>query len=754
VKKLALAILASLSFLVAYTGTTAEAYPGGGVYGRGEWRGYFTNALDTQGTYVLPNDYDGNAIPASVNNATELINFMKYTKLDIDNNGSGNAQEKTGAAFIMQTMIGSSRTRPPTAAQIAEWEQRVRAYEAAGRIQWFPNYNFTLNSYYQGPRGGGSPNDDAFYDDNGGGAAIVFTNPNGSHYAIRRQCANPVGNPTPLTDLAPNFTMTGRTTVNNATPRPGDTIQFRYYVRNGGPDSTNPVNIWWVALNSITNATVGGSANSGVYTSGQEKNVFNENYTVPAGTPAGTNICRRTGWDPINGTGSRNGRGTPVCAVVRYDFTLQPNITVEVNDAAPPAGSVVEVGDKLEFIYSVNNNGTTQSQNTTCIIAGRAINGYSPNPAPFTTSDPGYVQPAHGCPRVFPRGNTTMVTETTDPIPPGSLNRTICRTLQVTPSSHTGGTANYVACVRVGSKPYVKVFSGDISAGSGISTAPSVCTNNPNAAVVGWNKGGGVNGYAGAGTQYAVLALRQIAEFSTAQGGGPAGTPSGLAFANTTASGTSYGGQLGSLPCIPDYYGTKPPSTALTGTSLNLATIPDGVHTANGPLTLSGNLGGGSRVSLYVNGDVLINGPIQYPGGWNAGNLPLFQLVVRGNIYIAQGVSRIDGVYIAQPNGATGGTIYTCANPALPAAAVSTTGPNVYSACQNQLVVNGAFVAKQVQLLRSRGTLRSATPAENNSSANVGEIFNFSPSVWMAQPPASTGSGGEYDAITSLPPIL
>jgi len=158
----------------------------------------------------------------------------------------------------------------------------------------------------------------------------------------------------------------------------------------------------------------------------------------------------------------------------------------------------------------------------------------------------------------------------------------------------------------------------------------------------------------------------------------------------------------------------------------------------------------GRRITVYVNNDVQINGNINYPASWSSGNPPLLQLVVKGNIFIRNNVSRIDGVFITQKQGATGGTIYTCTTGA---SALIPDG-NLYNRCNSKLTINGAFIANEVQFLRTRGTRQQGTAGETNGSGNIAEVFNFSPALWMAQPVGSLSGPVKYDLITSLPPIL
>lgn len=751
-KKLLLLVAVCCSFAVGY-GVVATAYPAGGMYGRGEYRGYFRDAFDSTGTFVLPKQYTGgtNAINPTVNNATELINFLRGSE-----GLGGNAQQRTGASFIIQTMIGSARNRPPTAGQIAEWESRVRYAESQGRISWFVSYSFCINTYYQGPSGGGTPNDDAFFDECGTNTSIVFRNASGGvAYVIKRECANPVGNISPLPDAPPlqNFDIVGYSRVqSNPNPLPGEEVEFRHFIRNDGPTGTAPTNIWWVVFNSLTNAVVAGPANSGTYVDEQTRLVSTERYRVPAATPPGTQICRHVGWDPGDSRGTRDERGTRVCATVRYDFSLVPSITpVITSGGVVVPGNIAEEGDTITFNYSVTNNGQTSSMPVTCTVYGRSHTGfYTPTPPTDNTSDPGYSQPPHGCPRTFPRLSTTGIA--TEPVSASPTNRTICRSLFITPSTPTGGTADSGdVCVYVASKPYARVFGGDISAGNGLTTAPGVCTSNNNATIVGWNKRS-AGSFAGAGTQFAALALNAIRDFSTSLGNpaSSAPAPSGLAFANTSTSAATglFGGSLGSAPCIPDYYADRP--TSAPAPSSNLSSMSSGTYAHNGTLNLSGNVNPGQRIVIYVNGNVYINGPITYPGTWTLGNIPLLQLVVRGNIFIDNDVTRLDGVYIAQANGATGGVIHTCAAGATPIALDG----NLFDTCDTKLEINGAFVANQVRLLRTIGTLSRSTTGETGATSAAGEVFNYNPTLWLAQPPAPAGEAGDYDAIISLPPVL
>jgi hypothetical protein len=428
------------------------------------------------------------------------------------------------------------------------------------------------------------------------------------------------------------------------------------------------------------------------------------------------------------------------------EFNLVPTITTSVGGAPITAG--VEVGQTIRFSYSINNGGPDPSSTANCVIYRNTHPGYFPTPNPATGS--GAAGPATSCPRTFPLGSTPVAPPEDVTVAAG--NQTICRSLFVSPASQTVASLGDEECVPVVNKPYLKVYGGDISAGNGQPTAGGACLNNARAAIISWNRGGGANNYAGASTQFAALAMDAIYNVATSFGNGvgSAPRPGGLAFANTGANAERYGGSFGSLPCVADYFATRP-GTTMNFTTLGAATT-DGAYslTGPGPFTISGALPAGARVVLYAEGDVYIDNNITYPANWTTADMPLFQLVVRGNIYIRNTVTQLAGIYIAQPNGGSGGTIYTCTTSAAPLAPSNT----LHSSCNSTLTINGAFVAKDVRFLRTRGTLQQSTPGEANSSGNIAEIFNFSPALWMAQPTGVINGPLEYDSITALPPIL
>jgi hypothetical protein len=734
---LALAIVSA--FFVGYGSTAifAAGYPSGGVYGRAEHRGYFTNTHDTYGTYVLPDDYDGMAVPSDVDTIDEFVHFIKYTKLDLDDNGSGNTQEKTGAAFIIHTMIGTaagSRNRPPTTAQIAEWEGRVRYAAEMGRITWKYNYSYTLNSFYQGARGGGTPNDDAFYDDIGTASTIVFRNASGTIvYGIRRQCANPVGNGSitpPPNDY--DFTMTGRTTTDRTTAEPGDTITFRHYVRNGGPTSTYPTNISWVT-ESMPGAASTGSGSGGVFTDGQEKLVRTEPVIVPANATAGQQICRRVGYTPTNETGGANGRGAQVCASVVIPAKLRAAMSVNPAAMAP--------GDTATFTPVVSATSNASPINVTCSItrtvypAAGGSTSLGAQPCQ-TTGGNNTITIGSGA-SVQLRQNTYAAADNI------TIGSRVCDVITITDPSAAGyyndaADRTAEACVRIAKSPYVHFTGGDVWAGGGFAAvSPGTCLNNAKITTVTRGQALTADGTRpGSGTAYAAFALGRITEFGSASMAQVTATGAGdnWTFANTNTANLGFfnSGQH----CIPDYVTNYQSATVVSGANVNVGGGGSGAWRVTGDATFVGaSLGAGSQRVYLVNGNVTINNNITYPANFSSGtDVASLVIIATGDIRVAAAVTQLDGMFISR------GTFYSC---------YPKTEPATLSTCNQRLTVNGSVSANRVDLFRTAGA-DGTTPATQKEPA---EVFNLSPEVYIRNALNQTSSSTITTTnVRELPP--
>jgi hypothetical protein len=280
----------------------------------------------------------------------------------------------------------------------------------------------------------------------------------------------------------------------------------------------------------------------------------------------------------------------------------------------------------------------------------------------------------------------------------------------------------------------------------------------------------------GASAQLGILALGPIQEFESY---GLNSADNTLKFANTAATK----GEFATPHACPlDYWSDY--STSLGGKNANLSSPSwnnDGDFRLNGNGLISpgkyylprpggsGNFPHDRKLRLFVNGDLLIRDNIVETKSSTWSDISAMQsitLIVLGDIKIHKDVTRIDANLIAQPNGASGGTISTCSEDEN-----SDVSQNLlYSDCNNQLTINGAVVAKTIKWQRTFGSRSDADNSEypggpaNVCNINVGsqstnnvcasEVINFTPEVYMSGGVSNGREQFQTDAISILPPIL
>jgi hypothetical protein len=348
-------------------------------------------------------------------------------------------------------------------------------------------------------------------------------------------------------------------------------------------------------------------------------------------------------------------------------------------------------------------------------------------------------------------------------------------------------------------RPSLKVTQGDISVGGGFrylqASGTQQCTLTSRRYFAPITAGGdesvgGIRTFAAtapyvSSAQFAAYALGLIHS-----PGGPDNVPrygffsdstnkfvSKLTFANVGMTGGNLGGNLGGqfidAHCAPDYFNetsnTLNPTFVTAGAGIlnpdSLPLTPDGTgqfyyqNSAGTPVKIGGTLSNNpayprKRVTIFVNGDVLITNNITY-GPWNfdlankTNNSPYLTIIAKGNISVNFSVSRMDGVYIAQPLddvGVTKGAFYSCSI----AGAVPSSN-QVKTNCRNSLSVNGSVIAQHVHLLRSQGTLQDGT-------GDAAENFNYAPSTVIGLPSFRPNCGSVVTycigSLNSLPPVF
>lgn len=276
----------------------------------------------------------------------------------------------------------------------------------------------------------------------------------------------------------------------------------------------------------------------------------------------------------------------------------------------------------------------------------------------------------------------------------------------------------------------------------------------------------------GASNQYGAFALGQVegnagSNYGFYSGGNLAGQKT-LTFANTSSWGGFFEGVPRQSSCVPDYYNQKLNAAAPIAISSGNFPGGNGAYSATvsggTPFSLNGgavNLAPGAKITIFIKGNVYIGNNITFSAS-TADNTTKFALVVSGNIYIAPSVTRLDGLYIAQPAtqnvAADDGALWTChpndnSNPL--------TSEYIMANCGTKLIVNGALVAKQVNFMRTPGDIGSAaggenTPAGASASPNIAEVVNYTPEMVVGGPffNSTTGPSLKIQSLVNLPPVF
>lgn len=541
----------------------------------------------------------------------------------------------------------------------------------------------------------------------------------------------------------------------------GGTIHFRgtYYNDSPPPDY---LTLWWPGVKD---------QNGGVYGVNVEQVLGGGDYPLAfdVGNAGGGNIVNQNwSFTPVYFAGEAIG---PACTAnvktFKY-FSLQPSVEVQM-------GPTVEDPTSVRYIGRAN---ITNGFSDPSYPGGFAVHydadsvqtryGGGANHLNTVNYGAGNVQTPYNFGPIDPRPNEAgdeyclndfYVYETSGYI--GPSNEFAYTNADYPPQS---------ACQQVYDRPYLHTYGADVVSGSNFKAGDTCDTTGSSQNIRAFRSTEASKG--GSGTQFAALALSQISGFGSAST--TSAGPVGLSFANdgnpqgSIGGGGSDqpndgGGYAGQPMCTRDFYSTQQNPNTYTSTNVNISTsgqIQNGEQTfyniSGNNLTVRANASNFNKQAfIYVDGNVIIKNNIRFqPGKYLA-------IIAKGDIYIDKSVTRLDGLYVAQPrNSSSGGKIYTCADTS------SATPQDIaldarYTQCQAQLVINGAFAAKDVKFHRVANSLRDSVSKETPSNFSDGtgtkaaEIFNFSPEIYLYTPifeDVTTGGPAQY--YTTLPPVL
>jgi len=195
------------------------AWPSGGVFGRCYAMGYFGNAYG-------PSSY-GSGTTTVLSNGLWVDNVDQFVSR-IKSHLGGSTQNRTGAAFIIKTMLGKNGPgggKGVSGAELAKWETLVRTYNSNGLVSWSTSVYYpknTINSRYNKSR-----QDNNFYLTNRSEtqSTIIFRDTNGSVlFKIKKNCGNPIGALRGLKDIIVNWSYQARMSPASSSPAPSEKV--------------------------------------------------------------------------------------------------------------------------------------------------------------------------------------------------------------------------------------------------------------------------------------------------------------------------------------------------------------------------------------------------------------------------------------------------------------------------------------------------------------------------------------------------
>lgn len=571
-----------------------------------------------------------------------------------------------------------------------------------------------------------------------------------------------------------NYTINMTGPADTATgPKPGTSLTFNSTVTNvgnGGPGANYEQRFVVLsgANNLVSSALIRYSGQPGLArNAGRTRNAT---YQIAPTATHGATVCFQAWVAPFMGqatptltTTSTGWRvsSPPLCYTI-YNLRFDLNLTISMPSTAYPT-------QPITIQYNVCNQ-TEDELNLISPAPGTATRGPS---APTTLTTSGNLAPSLSNATNLTVNNSQCISRSGNVTIPSSaiVGDTLCTRVN---SSRNAGYSDRTgfalepetadACLTIYDAPYLKAYGNDAWAGFNFNNGTN-CTPSGRGKVE-----SNTRASVGASDEYAVFAYNIIDSF------GSANSPLSdlMKFANTNTPR----GNFGADRCVNDYFSLLNPYAApspgsVTGL-INGNNPDDGQYVYNNTQSTGGTNNYRKQQTILIDGDLILTGNIAYTNSYNQDDIPILIFVVRGNIVIRPGVTRLDGIYIAQPRAdGSRGIIDTCSNNNIVGDNEPLGAPAAGNGlCDRQLTVNGTFVAQNIHFRRTYGGLNeaatgnnvarrcfnSATPeGGNNDERCAAEVFRFSPEVYLAQPFFNTGQTRDDMRILQLrdlPPIF
>lgn len=567
----------------------------------------------------------------------------------------------------------------------------------------------------------------------------------------------------------------------------GDTVKFTHRITNIGDASVDDLE-WTTRRykndgSSVTVTT--GSVDLGTSAKSKSKIVSTELVTLDSsmGLELGDEFCRFVRFKDKQGSDSLE-RSPAACVRVSSNYDLYPKVTIPSNVLFPgteqevtqnvinnnsfaperdspyavqeyviKAGSPKPTDPNVANVFNITK--TVRSEVVHYAEAAGVITAGTPTACDWLRTKAGFNGISVGC-KLLTNGNRNfnsidnLITDPPIIADDYNVGDVVCRIVSLGYFKYdtTDTTARRVSkpiCVTIAKSPHVQVWGHDVRVGDSIYGAGQVNGPNDDASIYTKLVMGGSANY-GSWAEYGIFAPTN-GVIRSVSGGAIASAPAKpLSFANTTTPDSGQWSPARTIASIIDVLPDIPVGHTANGTinlnqdlngslvdgewyrvknSGNNVTIKDppggGYDTSRGTMVIDMTEGAGNK-TVTIDSDIILSRPddVAYS---KLGNAVQIVIVVKGNIIINSNVSRIDAWLVALPrsDNSNDGIISTCDEITTPYYKDLV----VSGSCnQNQLVINGAVMAKQIQLRRTHGS-------EKSDYGKPAEIINLRPDAYM-----------------------
>ena len=510
-------------------------------------------------------------------------------------------------------------------------------------------------------------------------------------------------------------------------------------------------------------------------------------YHYPGCTP-GDPDCSDDPPDIPNPNGDCTQNGT--CPDVKPDGGAQLRAQSDVGETVMP-------GERVAFNYTINNSGPTKTKDIECRVYTflmPATNDLPENWDHMATYPAGWGYVACGG-RDVPANSVDYCEQVlsgwTGSIMPGSVGDgqpykwqdvvidkwlgqpgdRICSYIAANSdwSVYDGASSNSyaasnIACVRIGKRPQIQLNGSDSYAAGGFIGGDYTDVE------LNWNRGsygqyglltndGAISSFGSAGYSYVQTNNQKYACRLAFANSGFASSSGNCSLLGKAGIDRTIFTPLKLTGDLIDY----DPSGGLAGLSAD-----QHYYQYDGDLTIDGGrLAEGVRATIFVDGDVTINGNISTfnDNGSPADGSSTVESVVygspatipsltiigeTGNISISSNVTLVDANLVAED-----GRFISCAGSEESGIHVEL-GINETAACKQKLKINGAVVSKESPVLHrtyGAGNTIGVNQWDNNMNSTTSEWFNYTPNTWLTPYLGGTSGINGYTTVqvTNLP---